>query len=202
MTQHDKDHTSHHIARSIANGFGALGYMSLLLQWAWALLLFSYPYMESGSLMRLLFSERTAKPIAQTSSVPLTPAIISLSVVITVIVLIMMVIVIIRFPSAVEKQGVHVTQKAAASIIPIITHHQEIPKKHRTKLTYQIIIVIKGFAIIIPLAYTLLWVPNTLALSGEIIRIITYFTASCTFMWFGFQYSLAAIRHISFSDIR
>ena len=180
---------------SFVNFFGTLGYMSVILQWLWVVVLYGPALMDTP--LKQLFFPPEGEPIitppvheAATQS-PLT---IALAVGITIIVLAITIYVIIKAPSAVGKTGKKVTHSAAKAVIPVITKHKPIKKEFRRKLTIRITALSKMFLVIIPLVGILpVQFLSELPVSFDIILIITVVNALLSLLFFGLQYAMARV---------
>lgn len=178
----------------VVNTFGTLGYLSLIFQWAWSLLLLFYPQLESGH--GFLYSGPTSTASAAPSfSLAPTPLVVGISLLITLFVIIVTVIAIIKLPKTVGRQGGKIAQDAATAIVPVITHHAKLPEKKKRELSYRIVAGFKCILLIVPLALVL-FVSETVPLDSSLIIVIAGFTAACSALWFALQYGLALLLRI------
>ena len=139
--------------RTLVNLFGTFGYISLICQWGWSLLLVAMPLVESGALDCFMPSHRvaTTPPPVRDYGV-FSPVLTIAAVAITVAVLVVTVIMISRLPATIGKQGARLTHGAAAKTTTHIQHaHKTLPKQARRQLSYRLVLAFKAAAIVIPL---------------------------------------------------
>ena len=173
-----------------ANVLGTLGYMSIILQWFWAILLFCYPLIMSDYI--LLTPTETQAPAPIDNSISTSPIVIFIAGCVTVAILILAVIAIIRLPKQIGQQGARVTHQAAKAITPIVTRHVTIPKSKRRALTFQIRVYIKLLCILAPLI-ALIWTPAGVPLETAVVWIAGIFCASWSIFYIALQLTIAAI---------
>lgn len=175
------------------NTFGTLGYISLVVQWAWSLLLLFYPQIETGDSF-LLPDHTTSTPVHSFSLAP-TPLITGIAILITLLVIIASIIMIIRLPKAIGQRGQKITQTAASAMVPIVTNHAPLPEKKKRELSYRIATILKCLFLMIPLVLVL-FASETVPLDGALILVIAGFTAACSALWFALQYGLSLLLHV------
>ena len=143
--------TSSTKATGIANAFGALGYISVIFQWAWSILLLCYPLLVDRP--EFLLPAETAPPQSQAFEIApvFSPAVTIIAIAITVLILVATIIVLARLPRSIGKKAATLTKTAATAVLPAVTHHKKMSPTQRKKLSYNIILVIKLVAIIVPL---------------------------------------------------
>ena len=176
-----------------ANIFGTLGYMSIILQWFWAVLLFCYPLIMSDYI--LLTPTETQAPAPIDSSISTSPIVIFIAACVTVAILILAVIAIIRLPKQIGQQGARVTHQAAKAITPIVTRHITIPKNKRRTLTFQIKIYIKLLCVLAPLI-ALIWIPIDVPLEAAVVWTAGIFCASWSLFYITTQIIVAKLAKI------
>ncbi len=187
-------------ALAFANAFGALGYMSLIFQWAWALLLLSYPYIESGEMSAFLLPKHQQPPATAATPEPVSPLLTILAIIVTAFVLALTIFVIVRLPKTIGLQGSKAAKATARTVIPILTHHQPISKKERIRLSYRLVMLLKGIAIILPLC-TIPFATRAIPLPHSLIVAVTIFCATCSVIWFGLQYLVARLKRLDISRL-
>ena len=139
------------IKKQIVNFFNALGYFICMMQWLWALLMYS-------SLLVLIETAPVVNksPITPNPISPQSPITRSLMIVIlaffTATVVVVAVIVVIKLPSKIAKAGKNVVSHTAKNTAPLIIKIQrkKDTKKLRAKLTKKTIIALKLIAILAP----------------------------------------------------
>lgn len=189
---------------SFVNFFGALGYMSVILQWLWVVVLYGPALMDTPLKQLFLPSENKPllTPMSHDVATAPSPFTIALAIGITIIVLAVTAYIIIKAPSAVGKTGSKVTHSAAKAVIPVITKHKPIKKETRRKLTIRITILSKILLVIIPLVSILpVQFLSDLPVSFDIILIITTANAFLSLILFGLQYVAARIFRVQLTTV-
>lgn len=139
------------IKKQLANFFNTLGYFFCMMQWLWALLMYS-------SLLVLVETTPVVNknPIIPDPIDPQTPVARSLMIIFlaifTAIVVVVAVVVAIKLPSKIAKAGKNVVSHTAKNTAPLIIKIQrkKDTKKLRAKLTKKTIIALKLIAILAP----------------------------------------------------
>lgn len=159
--------TRPHIQQTLANTFGTLGYLSLMLQWTWSLVILFYPFITNRD--SFLFRRETP-PVAPVSPIvmPTHPVISILLITITILILIFAVITILRLPKTIGKTGAQLTRATSAALLPALVQHKKISKKQHVSLSYRTTLALKLLATIVPLI-VLLFAPAILAMPGIVI---------------------------------
>lgn len=151
----------------VANIFGALGYINLILQWVWS----------SLPLLSLLFVSQTFRdcflPTKNTPPVEATPialpgpveglflaaaVIFSIGVIIYAIFLI---------PRSIGRTGHKITEKTAEAALPIIVGRKKLTKKTKRSLIIRVTWAIKAILVAIPAIMLLVPVPAEFGLTQE-----------------------------------
>ena len=133
-------------ALAVANTFGTLGYLSLVIQWAWTGLILAYPIIMKANHGDLWWLSPNCRTHESTPAQPIdfgfaTPAVSFLAVVIAIVIVVVSVVAVIRLPKNVGKTGAKLTQTAADAIIPVVAHAKDVPKAKRKRLSFKIIVV-------------------------------------------------------------
>lgn len=140
---------------ALANIAGTLGYLSLVLQWMWSLVIFAYPVI-SGELDTFLFPKRQEVDPTPIDAGVFTPVVFVIAAVITLLVLVLTAIVIARLPKTIAAAGAHITKTAATAAIPIATHRKPPTKKQRLQLSFRFVIITKAALVVLPLLLLLI----------------------------------------------
>lgn len=178
----------------VANIFGALGYMSIIIQWAWSLLIIAYPILTSDELSSWV-SQKTASAPETAELGAFTPAVTIIAIAATLLVMIATIVVVARLPKKIGRQGAKVTHTAAHKLVPTITHHKPISKKQRRIISYRLTLTIKLALVVTPLLILGFATPiSTLTLN--IIWAVGLFCASCSIVYFVIQQTIAYLRNI------
>lgn len=174
---------------SVANTFGALGYISIVFQWLWSLLLLCYPLIiASPDFLRPSGPATPPQPIDMPSEI--SPIATTLAIAATLAVLSATVIVIARLPRALGKKAAVLTAATANAVIPAITRHKKITKKQRRKLSFEIILLLKVCLLGIPFIL-LLFMPHDGPITAMVAWAVAAFCAFATFTYFLLQHLVA-----------
>ena len=187
----------------LVNTFGTLGYLSLLLQWAWTAIILLYPLLQSGAIQRMLTPKQPAKPIEAHPEYysDAAPFIAAISVIITIAVIVISVVTILGLPKKIGKTGAKITHSTADIIVaktPPLKKHTA--KKRNLNLSYKLIIGIKLALTILP-AVLLLFAPQIARLPHQVIITVGNFCLTVSIIYWLIQYSLAKILHVSVKEI-
>lgn len=175
-------------AVSIANVFGTLGYISIIFQWLWTLLIVCYPLIISDHSVLM----PNGQPQPTTTPDDISPVALVFAITSTVVVMIITVVMLVRLPKQIGQRGAKITHHAAEVIMPVITQKKVVTKKKRAKLSYRIIISLKAAAIILPL-FGLLFTPSTVPLESAVIWALGIFCASWSIAYIGIQQVIGLI---------
>lgn len=189
MHKVEKQQSPH--AQKAANFFGVLGYFSLLIEWAWVSCILLYPHLINGDLQWMLPASNPS-PAAPMAPTPASPVTMLIGGIITLLCLGIVAYVIYTMPRAVGKSGAKITHKTAATVVPVITRHKKIPKKLMKRLTFNTILCLKLFAIIVP-AIVATAIPSSPILDSSVVLIVTFFLAFWAFVNFSVQTLIAKI---------
>ncbi len=180
---------------TIVNIFGTLGYLSVLMQWAWSFLIATYPLLVSKPAF-LFPDDVVVRPSHVVESNPLwTPIMVFAAGITTVIIIVITVIVILRAPKSIGKQAAHMTHSAANVIVPAFVGNEKISTKKRKKLSYQIIIVLKLTVILIPLI-VLFFAGSIEQVPDQVVWVAAFFCAGCSLIYFAIQAFIAKLARI------
>lgn len=167
------------------NVLGSLGYLSLLIEWAWVALVFVYPLAEKGKLSWFMPSTPVT-PAPPVTPIPITPFTIAIMGVIVMLCLVATIYALIKLPGSIGRTGARVTHKSAEIVIPELTSHKKLTGSRLRRLSFRLIVAIKAILIILPLALTL-FLPSLSALPQNVIWIILAFLAFWPVLYFGLQ---------------
>lgn len=176
----------------IVNAFGALGYLSCLFQWLWAVIIFLPTFMDSDAGKWVLPQEnQQAAPHLTIEEPPLLLTIIVIA--ITALVLVVTAIVLARLPAQIARAGKKITHTPAEALVPIVTHHQPISVKKQRQISGQIIRILKLLLCVLPFLVATLAFLIDIAIPYEAIIIIAAAMAGFSLLWFGLQYLCARL---------
>lgn len=172
-------------AASVANGIGTLGYISVLFQWVWTLLILCYPLLIADHSILLPDQPRqSAQPVSD--AITTSPIVITVAIMATLFVLVLTVVVLIRLPKAIGQRGASITHNTAGAIMPIVSKHLQLPEKKQRELSYKVIVFIKICIVLLPLL-ALVYIPDAVPVDGSIVWIIAIFCAIWSIICFGLQ---------------
>lgn len=193
--------TSHrtHRSQTAANAFGALGYLSLLFQWMWSLILLAYPVITDPNSTLLQHSARPTIP-SPTTQIDVNPFMAGLLIIITMIILGFAVITIVRLPKTIGKTGARLTRSTTNLILPAITHHEPIAPARRRLLSFKIILALKAALILLPLI-SLLFAPAIPELTRTAGFVVGAFCAIGSSLYFAIQYIIARLGRVKMNAL-
>ncbi len=183
--------------QTTANVFGTLGYLSLVMQWTWGLVIFAYPLITDPN---SFIMKRDTDYTPPTITIPASPILAVVLAAISLAVLVFTVVTIIRLPKAVGKTGAKITHTASNLIVPAIVHHQPISKKRRLKLSFRIVLALKLLLLTLPVA-SLTLAPTLEVLPHNAMLVVGALGALITLADFILQYAIATIARIPRSAI-
>lgn len=193
---------SKHTSRilTVANAFGALGYLSLIVQWAWTGLILAYPIIMKANRDDLWWLSPNCRTHEPTPTQPIdfgfaTPVVSLLAIIIALIIVGVSVLAIIRLPKNVGETGARLTQTAANAIIPVVAHTKDIPKAKRKRLSFKIIVALKCICTVMALALLLLAHPIG-RVTFPVIWATGMFCFVCTMVYWLIQYIAAQIGRV------
>lgn len=188
--------------RRIVNTLGSLGYVSLIIQWVWMIIILGMPIMVSDGFRDLFLPNRTSTPVP-TASISIPEPIAILFLILAVIFTIgVSIYVIVAVPRAVGRTGNTVTKTSAQVIIPKITHHKKISEKREKTLVERITWSMKIGATAIPVPALMVPPPSDLiSLPQDVVTGVGLFCASLTVLWFGAQFVLSKFFSLRPQDI-
>ncbi len=196
--------TSSPVSLKIANFFGGLGYIAVVVQWMWSVGLLLVPLGRDGYFDIFLEtgSPRNGEPISigadrVAGALPdWFSTVIAIVVVIAVVAL--TVYALVSLPRLFGKAGKAVTQSTANVVIPRVEKHRHItlskPQQRRLRLT--ITWSMKLALIIVPPLLLLVFGFAIEDLSPRIALLASLLMAGCSLLWFGVQFAVATLRKL------
>jgi hypothetical protein len=187
----------------VANILASFGYLSIVVQWFWAIATVAIPYIQHSSL-ELLFVPTTSAPANTPMQHVDLPIGIQITMMIAAIIFVLAITLyaIYAIPRTVGKLGRNVTKKGAAVTIKHIKHHHQPLTPIEKKRVYEYITWgIKFLLMIAPCALLLLPTHQSLTISHAVVLIIGIFCLGLSLVWFGLQYLIALICRIPAKDI-
>lgn len=186
----------------IANFFGGLGYLSIIMQWMWSLALLVPALLENDSLKTLLLpdapSERDTQ-IIQVSGDSILMIVIAVAV--TIIVLAVTLVILIRLPITLVRASRKTFDTAVEAALPVVSHHKKITKKRQRALSIRIKRILKLLAVLIPLTPFTFSSFIDFGLDTSIALFVATAFALVSIIWFAMQYGLAKLQKLNESDL-
>lgn len=177
----------------IVNIFGALGYLSVTLQWLWVTALLLPTLLDNKTVQYFLLPHPNTEP--QSSLVgPITSSSLITTVIavgVTVLMIIITIILLVRLPAAIAKTSKTATTKTAEAALPVFTHHKQLSPVAKRKLTIRLIKVIKFIVILAPLCALIACFFAPIQLSIEIAILVECCLAISSLIWFSLEYLVA-----------
>lgn len=174
---------------------GTLGYLSVVLQWAWAAVLMSYVLLleKDSSWMKIQPTNPTPTPDISFSLPPMAGII--LTGLVTFVVIAGTLYTFFMLPKAVGKTGARVTRSTSNAITPIVTRHKPLAPKQRKQINYRVTIVLKFILVLFPFFASLIPQPHV-PLDYRAIVVVATILASFSFVYFVLQYLAASLKKV------
>ncbi len=186
-------------ASRFANAFGALGYISCLVQWMWMLAVAVFPRINASELRHLFVP---AAPAAQ----PVAPVATTLPPVVQTIVLVATVVfslavityAIVSIPRVVGRAGSKLTHQTAEIAVEHVarTSSKKLPPKRKKTWLERITWSIKLGLLLLPFLLLYLPLPPESPLSRDVTAAFGGFCAVMTLLWFLAQYFVAKLARL------
>ena len=178
----------------LTNTIGTLGYISVLLQWAWAAIILCYPLITADH--TILFPTNTPQaPATQMEFGAMSPMLLIVAAIFTLLVLALSVIALIQLPKNIGKAGTKTTHAVAKVVLPTVTHHKELSKKRYFTLSYRIVFGIKYLMTVLPFVL-LIFAPSIIGLSAKIITTVGALVLTFSLVYFSVQLLLAEVLRV------
>ena len=172
----------------LVNTFGVFGYISCMLQWLWAGIIFVPLLLENDTVRNLFLPAENTTPPPASSLEPPSLIMMIVAIIVTVIVIGIAAVVLVRLPISIAKAGQKTVQATAQVILPVVTHHQKLPPKKKRLLTFRLIKIIKfSFCILPILLMNIVYFVDNEIEDGIVIFVAAIFGAGSLF-WFAFEY--------------
>ncbi|HEY1085744.1 MAG TPA: hypothetical protein VGE34_03410 [Candidatus Saccharimonadales bacterium] len=186
----------------LVSTFGTLGYISCLLQWLWAGIVFVPLLLENQIIRGLLLpsSPTQEKVIVQQATEP-NIFLMIIAVFITIVVVVLSAVMLIRLPFSIAKTGKKAASTTARAIVPAITHHRKLPPKKQRVLTAKIVMYLKFSASIAPVLLLLVVYLVDTELPKDVVLTVGSILAIGTLLWFSLEYVCAKTMGVSLDKI-
>jgi hypothetical protein len=195
--------TWRNVKRSVANFFGAFGYLFCSLQWFWAILLYSSAIQSVILLIAPNADSHIEHPAKPVFALPSSVEVIILAIVV-VVMIIVTVYVLMKIPASIVKTGNNVVYKTAETITPLVVkvQHKKDTKKFRSKIAAELMPIIKLFLVVIPVGLTFgSSLVEKQSISYSIALIVGSGLACLSVIFFSVQYMLASVFHVKLKDL-
>ena len=183
---------------TIINIFGILGYLSIIMQWLWLLVIVAHPLLSSN--FSLFLPDQpvpsVTTPVASTPS----PVVIGFVIIVTILIFAMTFYILWKLPKRIGLQGARATKRTATVLVPVITHHKKISKKRRLRVSYQVVLGSKLLLMCVPLVGLVFAQPIN-GLDARAIWTVGIFCGLCSFIYFGIQQLSATLLNVKTSDL-
>jgi hypothetical protein len=166
-----------------ANTLLGVAYFALVLDWLWLALVALPRLIETGKLDFLTTPPTPQPEIVHPDVVASSPLMWLVVGIATLGILIMTVVVLIRIPRAVVQTGQKVITETAEAVLPVFTHHKQIPAKKKRLLSRRLMLVIQMLLSTLPLVVCL-FLPAYHELTREIIITIALWLSAISAIGF------------------
>jgi hypothetical protein len=147
-----------------------VGYTASLLQWTWVLLIALPPLIDSG--VFTIIQTQPEVPVSHSAGSTELPAAALVAIgSITLIMLGVTAVVLFRLPRTIVRTGERFVHQATETVLPVITHHQDLPKKRRQMLTRRVILLVQLTVVTMALVSSF-FLPEYAQITRSIILII------------------------------
>lgn len=184
---------------AFVNVLGTLGYMSILFQWLWAIVIIANPILSSDFSFFIPSTPVPPEPTPPISTAP-SPIVIIVVIALTVVVFAATLYILWRLPKSLGLGVGKATKKTADALTPLLPHHHPITKKRRRVLSRRIVLVIKWTIIVIPLL-TLFASHDIGPMTKTVILWVGIFGATCSTIYIGIQLLLARMWNLPREDV-
>lgn len=178
----------------LANIFGGLGYLSVIFQWLWTVLIL-LPSILNNQMVKDFITPTPAS--GQAASMPRFDGdsiiIMGIAIIFTVAILALTVFILIRLPFKLVEASKKTVDTTVRTTIPIVTHHKQITQKEQRELSYKLKIIVKLILILLPLGMLISVFFISVPLESAIIFLIGGFFAITSLIWFIMQYFIGRI---------
>lgn len=175
----------------IANVLGTLGYISIIFQWLWGVVVIANPLLSGD--MSFLIPQHEA-PIATTPVAAPSPVAVGIVIALTIVIFAFTLYVLWKLPATVGRKAGLATKHAADTLVPLVAHHGA-TKKERRALSRRLILLIKWGLVLLPVIALSLAGPVE-GLTLPMIWIVGLFCAACSSLYFGLQQLLSKLWNI------
>jgi len=193
------------LKKILVNFFGALGYLSITLQWILVFIV-NFSFIESLALLMGSSTDKQYQVVEPSAAVNSEPnlTLIIFGVIVTVAMVLLSVYLFVKMPSMIAKAGKKAVHGVAQHTVPLIlkAQHKKDTKKNSRFLTPHLVAVIKAVLIITPAV--LIYMSQSLGdkiLSFDIAMYASLWLAGVSLVLFVFQYVLAKILVIKIDNL-
>lgn len=176
-------------AIKLANIFGGLGYLSVIMQWMWTVAILLPPILNNPSVKEFILpSQNSSTPVILPQFEGGSIIIIAAAIIFTVLILGISVILLVRLPFKLVEVSKKTVDATIDTALPIVTHHKKMTQKQQKLVSVRLRLFVKLFVVVIPV---LLLVP-ALYMSVPLSTVLIFFIAGicgvCSLIWFSLQY--------------
>lgn len=172
---------------TLAGIVDTLGYLSLLMQWGWALILLLPALLKMESVQTFVLPKAVSAPVHTPSPIVLSPILTYTLVTVAFIIAIVGIYFAIKTPAYAIKTVDASAKKTATTIAHRTVRHPHNVREIRT-VSVRILLILKCCAVGVGLLLTFAATYISSGLSAEIIVTIGAYLAIWPVIWFGLQY--------------
>jgi len=201
------EEVKNNIKKSVANLFGAFGYLALSMQWLWAVALnFSLVksltlFVSPGANDQVVKPAVTAVAMVDSGSNVL---LIFFGIIFVIIMVALTIFILIKMPSTIVNAGKKAVHGAAENVTPLVlrAQHKKDNKQNHKKLSARLVIILKIALVIIPLilSYTSKFTDSQM-FDFDIAMIVAIWLTGSSIIFFVAQYLLAKLFEVKKQDI-
>ena len=175
----------------IVNSFGALGYISVIIQWTWSFITLGQPLITADR--PLFLPQAPIPPVSHAIDFGVfTPFVSLIALFVTVLIIIFTIITIFRLPKTIGEKGSDITHVVATKIVKTTHRRHPLPVKKTIRLSFWIVCLLKVAAICTP--FLLIFItPAIQGLTTQLIFAVGVICALFSLFYFVLQLVLALI---------
>jgi len=196
--------TKVNLKKTVANFFGALGYLSCSLQWLWAVLL----YASLIKMLALFFTPVADNSIVAPVSAPTSSNpnifLIIFSAIVVITMILLTIYIFIKIPMTIIKSSKKVVHEAADNVAPILlkVQHKKDTKKNKIKLAPLLVVFLKVILITTPIVLSFMsQFIQEQTIEFYVAMYASIWLAGFSFAFFIFQYSIGGLFSIKRQDL-
>lgn len=184
----------HRTPSRLVNALGALGYLLIIAQWLWLIMLLM-PW-----LLSLDTIVQTTAPVRETTLQPNpSSSWLGLGILITIIVFAITLYLLSKLPRTVTKHSAHVVHTTTEAVVPILLPKKKVSKKQRAELSAHVVFGLKILLTIVPFFALYGATMTRPPLSEYIIAVVGFFLLCMSLFFVVLQRIVAHVKKIDYS---